>query len=94
MGPGIIACPCLHTETSAGFGFRHFSTSAAGDMPLSDDSRICCLSTSMLLSPPSTSGGMAGAGLFEPDDMISCITQLPNRRRLCALLPENSVLNV
>ena len=50
-----------------------------------------CLSTSTLLGPPSTSGGMAGARLFESDDMISCITQLP---RIYALLPEDAILNV
>ena len=43
------------------------------------------------VGPPFTSGGMAGARSFEPDDMISCITQFPC---LYALLPDNSVLNV
>ena len=91
MGPGIIACPCLHTETSAGSGPRQLSTWAAGDLPLLHDSGILCLSTSTPLGPLSTSGVMSGARLFEPDDTISYITQLPC---LYALLPDNSVLNV
>ena len=41
--------------------------------------------------PPVASGTTAGVHLFESDDIISCVTQLP---RLSALLPENSVLSV
>ena len=90
MCPGSVACPCLHTETSAGSAPRQFLTSAAGDTSLSDDSVIHCLSTSAPLGTHFTSGGSTGARLFETDDMISC-TQL---LRLYALLPDNSVLNV
>ena len=91
MCPGSVACPCLHTEASAGSGPRQFSSPASGDSPLSDGSGIRCLFTLKLLDPPVASGETVGVRLFELDDIISCATQLP---RLSALLPENSALCV
>ena len=72
------------------FRARQFSTSAAGDAPLSGDSGIRWPSTSTLLGSPVASVATVGVCLFESDDIISCVTQLP---RLSALPPEIAVLS-
>ena len=45
MCPGSVACPFLHTETSAGSVPRQFLTSAAGDTSLSDSGLAFYFST-------------------------------------------------
>ena len=88
MAPGNMAGLWLLTLISES---RQFSTSTTGNVPLSDDSGICCLHTTTLLGPLSISDDTAGARLFIPDDMISCIMRLPCQ---CAILPGDSVLRM
>ena len=84
MCPGSVACPCLHTETSAGSVPRQFLTSAAGGGYVSLRRLWDSLGTHF------TSAGTAGGRLIELDDMILCMQLL----RLYALVPEKSVLNM
>ena len=84
-----LACSWLHTDISTGPGIRQCSTSAAGDTLPSYDSGLPCLSTLQPFRPPIASSATAGVRLFELDDIVSCVMQLPH---LSALLPVISVL--
>ena len=52
MAPGNMALLWLLTLTSGISESRQFSTSTAGNVPLSEDSGLCCLHTSTLFGPP------------------------------------------
>ena len=65
---GNLAGRCVLKLTSAISDSRQFSTSTAGNVPLLDDSGICCLHASTISGPLSISGDPVGTRLFIPND--------------------------
>ena len=69
MCSGSVACPCLHTETSAGSWPQQFSTLAAGDAPfrMTRGSDVFLPKNCCPPPPPVALGTTVGVCLFESD---------------------------